>query len=150
MYKSQNEELIEIVLIGAICFVLGFVIFFRSGDDEPMLRSSEPSMEDFNYFPLQAWQTTDISGGDAVKIRYRVEKENTRLYMINTKGKMVHQQPISYDPFRDGRDRIETYVWKLYRTEWTSQIPPGEYMIIVGTDYDKSPTRNYHIEVDIL
>ena len=73
MYKSQNEELIEIGLIAAICFVLGFVIFFRPGDDEPMLHSSEPSMEDFDYFPLQAWQTTDISGGDAVKIRYRVE-----------------------------------------------------------------------------
>ena len=150
MYKSQNEELIEIVLIGAICFVLGFVIFFRSGDDGPVLGTSEPTMEDFDFFPLQAWQTTDISGGDAVKVRYRVEKENTRLYMYNSKGKMVHKQPISFDPFKDGRDRIETYVWKLYRTEWTPQIAPGEYMIIVGTDYDRSPTRHYHIEVDIL
>ena len=150
MYKSQNEELIEIVLIGAICFVLGFVIFFRSGDDGPVLSTSEPTMADFDFFPLQAWQTTDISGGDAVKIRYRVEKENTRLYMYNSKGKMVHKQPISFDPFKDGRDRIETYVWKLYRTEWTPQIAPGEYMIIVGTDYDRSPTRHYHIEVDIL
>jgi len=150
MYKSQNEEIIEIVLIGAICFVLGFVIFFRSGDDEPVLRTSEPTMEDFDYFPLQAWQTTDINGGDAVKIRYRVEKENTRLYMYNAKGKMVHKQPLSFDPFKDGRDRIETYVWKLYRTEWTPQIAPGEYVIIVGTDYDRSQTRHYHMEIDIL
>tara|TARA_B100000902_G_scaffold287898_1_gene274065 strand:+ start:125 stop:574 length:450 start_codon:yes stop_codon:yes gene_type:complete len=148
--KSQNEEIIEIVLIGAICFVLGFVIFFRSGDDEPVLRTSEPTMEDFDYFPLQAWQTTDINGGAAVKIRYRVEKENTRLYMYNAKGNMVHKQPLSFDPFKDGRDRIETYVWKLYRTEWTPQIAPGEYVIIVGTDYDRSQTRHYHMEIDIL
>ena len=45
--------------------------------------------------------------------------------------------------------RIETYVWKLYRTEWTSKIPPGEYQIMVGTDYDKDPTRNLNIEIDI-
>ena len=146
---SDDLTLSELLLISAICFTLGFVVFFN-GDDEPHSVTTEPNMEDFELFPLQAWQTTDISGGDAVKIRYRVEKENTRLYMINSKGKIVHQQPISFDPFRDGRDRIETYVWKLYRTEWTSQIAPGEYMIIVGTDYDKSPTRHYHIELDIL
>ena len=146
---SDDLTFSELLLIAAICFTLGFVVFFN-GDDEPHSVTTEPSMEDFEWFPLQAWQTTDISGGDAVKIRYRVEKENTRLYMINSKGKIVHQQPISFDPFRDGRDRIETYVWKLYRTEWTSQIAPGEYMIIVGTDYDKSPTRHYHIELDIL
>ena len=140
---------IELILISAICFILGFVIFFR-GSDEPQSLVSEPTMEDFDYFPLKAWQTIDKDGGAAVKVRYKVENENTRLYMINSKAKLVHQQPISYDPFRDGRDRIETYVWKLYRTEWTSQIPPGEYMIIVGTDYDKSPTRHYHIEIDIL
>ena len=150
MYKSKNEELLEIILIGAICFVLGFVVFFRGGDDEPILKSSEPSMGNFDLFPLQAWQTTDRDGGNAVKIRYRVEKENTRLYMINSKGRVVHKQPISFDPFTDGRDRIETYTWKLYRTEWTAQIPPGEYMIIVGTDYDRNPTRNFHIEIDIL
>ena len=146
---SDDLTLSELLLIAAICFTLGFVVFFN-GYDEPHSGTTEPNMEDFEWFPLQAWQTTDISGGDAVKIRYRVEKENTRLYMINSKGKIVHQQPISFDPFRDGRDRIETYVWKLYRTEWTSQIAPGEYMIIVGTDYDKSPTRHYHIEIDIL
>ena len=116
---SDDLTLSELLLIAAICFTLGFVVFFN-GDDEPHSVTTEPNMEDFEYFPLQAWQTTDISGGDAVKIRYRVEKENTRLYMINSKGKIVHQQPISFDPFRDARDRIETYVWKLYRTESVS------------------------------
>ena len=69
--------------------------------------------------------------------------------MINQKGKKVHMTPLSFDPKTDGRERIETNVWKLYRTEWTSKIAPGEYQIIVGTDYDKDPTRNLNIEIDI-
>ena len=149
-YKTKNEELIEIGLIIAICFVLGFVFFYDNDTIVEPDISSEPSMEIFNQYPLQAWQTTDINNGDCIKVRYRVQKENTRLYMINTKGKIVHKQPISIDPYKDDRDRIETYVWKLYRTEWSSQIPPGEYQIIVGTDYDNSPTRNLNIEIDVL
>ena len=148
-YKTRTEELIEVFLVGAICFVLGFAFFFDYGEGEPEI-DSEPSMEIFNQYPLQAWQSTDINGGDCVKIRYRVQKENTRLYMINSKGKLVHRAPLSIDPYKDGRDRIETYVWKLYRTEWSSQIPSGEYQIIVGTDYDRGPTRNLNIEIDIL
>ena len=66
---SKDLTPLELILISAICFILGFVVFFRGGDDEPILKSSEPSMEDFDWFPLQAWQTTDISGGAAVKIR---------------------------------------------------------------------------------
>tara|TARA_Y100001937_G_C7037734_1_gene293151 strand:- start:83 stop:532 length:450 start_codon:yes stop_codon:yes gene_type:complete len=147
-YKTQNEELLELILIGAICFVLGFAFFYDYGDGEPNTKS-EPSMDVFEQYPLQAWQTTDVTGGDCIKIRYRVQKDNTRLYMINSKGKLVHQQPLSLDRYKD-RDRVETYVWKLYRTEWSSQIAPGEYQIIVGTDYDRSPTRNLNIEIDIL
>ena len=102
---SKDLTPIELILISAICFTLGFVIFFR-GSDEPQSVISEPSMEDFDFFPLQAWQTTDKDGGDAIKIKYKVEDENTRLYMINTKGKVVHKQPISLDPFRDGSSEI--------------------------------------------
>ena len=69
--------------------------------------------------------------------------------MVNSQGKRVHASPLSLDPYKN-KERIETYVWKLYRTEWSSKIPPGEYQIIVGTDYDKSPTRNLNIEIDIL
>ena len=52
---------IELILISAICFILGFVIFFR-GSDEPQSLVSEPTMEDFDYFPLKAWQTIDKDG----------------------------------------------------------------------------------------
>jgi len=148
-YKTKNEELIEVFLIGAICFVLGFAFFFDYEEGEPVI-DSEPSMEIFNQYPLQVWQSVDVNNGDCIKVRYRVSKENTRLYMRNTDGKLVHQQPISLDPYRDGRDRIETYTWKLYRTEWSSQIPPGEYQIIVGTDYSKQAANNLNVIIDIL
>ena len=69
--------------------------------------------------------------------------------MINNRGKRVHIQPISLSPHKDGRDRIEIYVWKLYRTEWTDRIPPGEYLIVAATDYDKSTSRNLNVEIDI-
>jgi hypothetical protein len=145
-HRTKTEEIVEMCLIGAICFILGFV-FFYDYEDEPEV-FSEPSVNEFEQYPLQAWQTTDITGGDAIKVKYRVDRENTRLYMRNQQGKMVHMTPLSFDPYQD-KERIETYVWKLYRTEWTSKIPPGEYQIMVGTDYDKDPTRNLNIEIDI-
>ena len=50
---------------------------------------------------------------------------------------MVHKTPLSFSPLPDRRERIETYVWKLHRTEWTPEIFPGTYTIVVGTDYDR-------------
>tara|TARA_R100000008_G_scaffold35670_1_gene20264 strand:- start:309 stop:791 length:483 start_codon:yes stop_codon:yes gene_type:complete len=149
MYNNtppKDNTLLELLIISLICFCLGFA-FFINPKSEPQIES-EPSMETFEQYPLQAWQSVDVNNGECVKVRYRVQKENTRLYMINSKGKLVHQTPLSLDPYKN-KDRIETYVWKLYRTEWSSQIPPGEYQIIVGTDYDRSPTRNLNIEIDI-
>ena len=145
---TQDNTLLELVLTTLICFCLGFAFFYNPKSESP--NETEPSIEEFYKYPLQAWQTTDIHGGDCVKIKYKIQKENTRLYMYNSQGKIVHMSPISLDPFRDGRERIETYVWKLYRTEWTSQTAPGEYQIVVGTDYDRKPVRNLNIEIDIL
>ena len=145
MRFKLTSEILEIILISAIGITLGFVLFSK---DEP-IKVNEPQLENFDEYPLTAWQTTDRKGGECVKVKYRVQKDNTRLYMYNSNGKKVHQQPISLSPHKDGRDRVETYVWKLYRTEWTDKIPPGEYLIIVGTDYDKSQSRNLTIEIDI-
>ena len=60
--------------------------------------------------------------------------------MVDRYGVIVHKQPISLSPYGDGRERIETYVWKLYRTEWMMMV------MEVGTDYDK---RGKSIEIDI-
>ena len=128
-------------------FLFGIYLFYNPKSESP--NETEPSIEEFYRYPLQM-QTTDVHGGDCVKIKYKIQKENTRLYMYNSQGKIVHMSPISLDPFKDGRERIETYVWKLYRTEWTSQTPLSEYQIVVGTDYDRKPFRNLNIEIDIL
>ena len=147
MKFKLTDDILELVLGGLIIVTLGFV-FFRS--DEPIKVQKEPTIDDFYEFPLQAWQTTDLQGGDCMKIRYMVTKPNTRLIMINSEGVRVHMQPISLSP-RNGEDRIEVYVWKLYRTEWTDKISPGEYLVIVGTDHDRRPSKsNLSIKVDVL
>ena len=137
MNKEDKHHLIELGLIASIFVVLG-LIFFK-GDSPIGDSSNEPSMETFYEYPLQAWQTKDKQGGDAVKIRYKVERNKTKLYMFNRDGKIVHSQHLELNPYKDGRERIETYTWKLYRTEWTDKIAPGSYQIIVGTTFD---TRN--------
>ena len=147
MRFKLTDDILELTIGGLIMVTLGFV-FFR--DSEPTKIQKEPTIDDFYEFPLQVWQTTDLQGGDCIKIRYMVTKPNTRLIMINSEGVRVHMQPISLSP-RKSEDRIEVYVWKLYRTEWTDKISPGEYLVIVGTDHDRRPSKsNLSIEVDVL
>ena len=139
---SNLESKLELGLITAIVIVVGLILFQR---DEVNAEIQNPSMETFYDFPLQAWFDTD-KGGDVIKVRYLVERYKTKLYMIDKYGKIVHKQPISLSPYENGRERIETYVWKLYRTEWTDRIGAGEYGIVVGTDFDH---RGISIEIDI-
>tara|TARA_B100000902_G_scaffold102144_1_gene104537 strand:- start:755 stop:1198 length:444 start_codon:yes stop_codon:yes gene_type:complete len=147
MRLKITDDILEIILFGLIMVTLGLV-FFQS--DEPTKVQTEPDIASFSDFPLQAWQTTDLHGGDCIKIRYMVTRPNTRLFMINADGKRVHMQPISLSP-RRSEDRIETYVWKLYRTEWTDKISPGEYLIVVGTDHDRRAAHpNLSIKVDVM
>jgi len=147
MRLNLTDDTLELVVGALILGVLAFAFF---GNDEPAKIQKEPTIDDFYEFPLQTWQTTDLQGGDCIKIRYMVTKPKTRLIMINSEGVRVHMQPISLSP-RKGEDRIEVYVWKLYRTEWTDKISPGEYLIIVGTDHDRRPSKsNLSIEVDVL
>ena len=138
---SNLENKVELGLITAIIVVVGFILF----QPKVVHEDSKPTLENFYEFPLQAWLDED-KGGDVVKVRYLVDRMKTKLYMVDRYGVIVHKQPISLSPYGDGRERIETYVWKLYRTEWTDRIGAGEYAIIVGTDYDK---RGKSIEIDI-
>ena len=139
---SNSEHKIELGLTAAILVVVGFILF---QPDAATHIDDTPTMKTFYDFPLQAWMDKD-RGGDVVKVRYLVDRTKTKLYMIDKYGKIVHKQPISLSPYGDGRERIETYVWKLYRTEWTDRIGAGEYAIIVGTDFDQRGTT---IEIDI-
>ena len=84
-----------------------------------------------------AWKSThekwDGKEGDIVKIKYRVTRSNTKLWIYDTKTtELVHEQSIIRDPWPDGRHRDFTYVWKLYKTERSQHISSGEYEIVVG------------------
>lgn len=128
----KNEKLLEYGLITATMVVLSFV-FFR--DDNLTFKPKEQTYEEFIAFPLSAWSSIDKQGGECVKVKYLVEKNKTKLYMLDRYNKVVHSQPLALNPYKDGRERIETYVWRLYRTEWTDRIGPGAYQIVVGTQH---------------
>ena len=132
-------------MYGGIFLCLSYVIF--SPDKDELQKVKPPSMKEFDNHPIVAWAAYDRKGGPCVKIRYKVQRDKTRLYMFAENGKLVHQTPLALDRFKDGRERTETYVWKLYRTEWTSNIDPGYYTIVVGTEYDK---RGIGTEIEVL
>ena len=141
----MNDQIKEYLLYIGIALCIGYVVFAPSKDTIPKV--TPPSMLEFDEHPIVAWTAYDRKGGPCVKIRYKVQRDNTRLYMFDDNGKLVHQTPLALDRFKDGRERTETYVWKLYRTEWTSNIDPGYYTIVVGTEYDK---RGIGTEIEVL
>ena len=124
---------------GLIC-AIGLVLFITLSDVgiiESKSVSNIPSEEAFYQYPLVAWQSEN-EDGDIVKIKYLVEEDNTKVRVYDSQGKKVHEQPFDLDRHKDGRDRIMTYNWKLYRTEWSKNIVPGTYTIIVGTVYQET------------
>ena len=124
---------------GLIC-AIGLVLFFTIsdiGNTESKSVSNIPSEEAFYQYPLVAWQSEN-DDGDIVKIKYLVEEDNTKVRVYDSQGKKVHEQPFDLDRHKDGRERIMTYNWKLYRTEWSKNIVPGTYTIKVGTVYQET------------
>ena len=115
----MNDQIKEYLLYIGIALCIGYVIFPSNEDETPKVKP--PSMEEFDDHPI--------------------------VYMFDFNGKLIHQTPLALDRFKDGRERTETYVWKLYRTEWTSDIDPGYYTIVVGTEYDK---RGIGTEIEVL
>ena len=141
----MDDKIKEYLLYFGIFSCLMFVLLRPDPNSVPKV--TPPSMEEFDEVPIVAWRAYDRKGGPCIKIRYKVQRDKTRLYMFAESGKLVHQTPLALDRFKDGRERTETYVWKLYRTEWTSDIDPGYYTIVVGTDHDKRGIGT-EIEVD--
>ena len=83
-----------------------------------------------------AWFDTeekwDKSIGDVVKIKYRVFDHNSRIWVYDEYGYVVHKQPYDRDPSDDGTPRDFTYSWRLYKSEWSDEIEPGDYTITMG------------------
>jgi|TARA_B100001094_G_C17651953_1_gene540135 hypothetical protein len=141
----KNDTLKELIVICGIVLAVGYVVLVPDENEVPKVKP--PSMEAFDEHPIVAWLAYDAKGGPCVRIRYEVQRAKTKLYMFDVNGKLVHQTPLSLSPFKDNRRRTETYLWKLYRTEWSSQIEPGYYTIVVGTEYDK---RGLGTEIEVL
>ena len=148
MVNNMNEKDKNIWKETGLICAIGLVLFFTIsdiGNTEVGSVSNIPSDELFYEYPLVAWQTEN-KDGDIVKIKYLVEEENTKVRVYDSQGKKVHEQPFDLDRHRDGRERIMIYNWKLYKTEWSQNIVPGTYTIIVGTVYQETG-RTIEIEV---
>ena len=134
-----ETEKLEKIIIGLIFLTLSLT-FILSPKDE-LKQEFKIDENSFEIFPLIAWKTTqekwDGAWGDIVKIKYRVTRSNTKLWIYDVEtGVLVHEQPFDRDPWSDGRYRDFTYVWKLYKTERTKNIPSGQYEIVVGSRYE--------------
>tara|TARA_B100000686_G_C16368536_1_gene751377 strand:+ start:247 stop:690 length:444 start_codon:yes stop_codon:yes gene_type:complete len=143
--EQDKNVLKELGLVMGILFFAGYVLFGPDPDAIPTVKT--PKMENFDDHPIVAWSAYDRTGGVCVKVRYKIQRNKTKLFMFDSLGTLVHQTPLQLSPFKDGRERVETYVWKLYRTEWSDYIEPGIYQIIVGTQFDK---RGIGTEIEIL
>ena len=148
MVNNMNEKDKNIWKETGLICAIGLVLFLTIsdiGNIEVGSVSNIPSEEAFYQYPLVAWQAEN-KDGDIVKIKYLVEEENTKVRVYDSQGNKVHEQPFDLDRHRDGRERIMTYNWKLYKTEWSHNIVPGTYTIIVGTVYQETG-RTIEIEV---
>ena len=100
----------------------------------------------FEDYPLEYWHDTD-KGGDVIWVRFRVLQDNTKLWVLDSNGYIVHETPMEFDLYDDGRDRVHKHRWKLYYTEWSQDILPGDYEIVVGSHLQNS--QNLYMEVKI-
>ena len=133
-----DSDFLERVFIVLIFIVLSLA--YLTKPEEVVKEEFTINEDSFNIFPLMAWKSThekwDGKEGDIVKIKYRVTRSNTKLWIYDTKTtELVHEQSIIRDPWPDGRHRDFTYVWKLYKTERSQHIPPGNYEIRIGNLY---------------
>jgi hypothetical protein len=130
-----STQSIERIIIVIIFFCLSATFLIDSKEEvKPEVVINEDS---FNIFPLMAWKDTHETWngkeGDIVKIKYRVTRNNTKLWIYDIEtNELVHEQSLIRDPWPDGRHRDFTYVWKLYKTERSQYIPSGEYQIRIG------------------
>ncbi len=132
-------KILEKTIVGMIITTLSFTYLINTNKEDV---KDEFVIDENSYeeFPLIAWKDThkkwNGSEGPIVKIKYRVTQTNTKLWIYDIDSdRLVHEQPLKRDPWPDGRYRDFTYVWRLYKTERTQHIPPGNYEIRIGGLY---------------
>ena len=131
---KMDKTILEWILIASIGVILVFT-FVDSGD-EPTKEEVIIDGSGYEDFPLMAWRSTeekwDGSEQPVVKIKYRVFDHNSRIWVYDEYGYVVHKQPYDRDPSDDGTPRDFTYSWRLYKSEWSDEIEPGDYTITMG------------------
>jgi len=126
--------MLDKILIGLIAITLLYIFYPKDdGENKKEVIIDEMAYEDF---PLIAWFDTeekwDGSIQPIVKIKYRVFDHNSRIWIYNINGSVVHKQPYDRDPKDDGTPRDFTYSWRLYKSEWSDAIQSGDYIITMG------------------
>ena len=126
--------MLDKILIGLIAITLLYIFYPKDdGEIKKEVIIDEMAYEDF---PLIAWFDTeekwDGSIQPVVKIKYRVFDHNSRIWIYDINGSVVHKQPYDRDPKDDGTPRDFTYSWRLYKSEWSDAIQSGDYTITMG------------------
>ena len=126
--------MLDKILIGLIAITLLYIFYPKDdGEIKKEVIIDEMAYEDF---PLIAWFDTeekwDGSIQPIVKIKYRVFDHNSRIWIYDINGSVVHKQPYDRDPKDDGTPRDFTYSWRLYKSEWSDAIQSGDYTITMG------------------
>ena len=139
---------LEITIASLIGIILFYILIPR---EKPEVQ--EEILEEIPV--IEAWIDThekwDGTDGDIVKIKFMVENRNTKLWVKDLAGNIVHKTPFSVDPYPEDSNKpikIYNYVWKLYKSQRSREILPGKYEIIVGTNLNS--TNNYYLDFEIL
>lgn len=131
------EEILEVIVGSMIVIIIGITIWPETKYTEHYTDTEQ----EFNQHPIVAWKTThekwNGKQGDIVKIKYRVVSSDTKLWMYSREtGRLVHEEPLARNPHKDGSPRDLIYVWKLYKSERSNYIPPGDYDIVRGGEFE--------------
>ena len=136
---------IEYIVACLIVITLSYVFYPKTP-----IREIEPETNNyFDEYPIEYWESTD-DGGDIVWVRFRVLQDNTKLWVRDMAGNIVHKTPFSVNPYSEESNKptkIYSYVWKLYKSQRSREILPGDYEIIVGTKINSS--NNYYLDIEI-
>ena len=136
---------LEILVASITALILFYIII-------PKEKTTTKQEEIIEEIPaIEAWIDTHEKWngeiGDIVKIKFLVESPRTKLWVIDMAGRVVHELPFFVAPLPNKPSRVYGHVWKLYESERTQYILPGEYEIIVGTHLKSS--NNYRLDITI-
>ena len=135
---------IEIIVASLTAIIILYILVPK---EEPYV---EPQVSLEEDLPIVAWKDQHEYRDtirDIVKIKYLVNSDNTKLWVMDMFRRVVHETPFTVSPKKNKPNRIYNYVWKLYETDRTEYIPPGNYDIIVGSYLNSQD--NYYLNIEI-